>query len=149
MRTIIWMALPLAVILLILLFLHGQQPAPQAQDYTFSSKKVVSTGVPNSVIFDYEASRAPDDSVVIQQSWDTTRRVKVPKNARQYTSVYYYPDFYHATLQVHGKVVKSHNLLIESNGWLPLVAQDPVPVYFTKADVMVNGKMQLTADQIK
>jgi len=149
MRTIIWMALPLAVILLILLFLHGQQPAPQAQDYTFSSKKVVSTGVPNSVIFDYEASRAPDDSVVIQQSWDTTRRVKVPKNARQYTSVYYYPDFYHATLQVHNKVVKSQNLLIKSNGWLPLIVQNPVPVYFTKEEAISGGKMSLSLDQIR
>ena len=149
MRTIIWMALPLAVILLILLFLHGQQPAPQAQDYTFSSKKVVSTGVPNSVIFDYEASRAPDDSVVIQQSWDTTRRVKVPKNARQYTSVYYYPDFYHATLQVHNKVVKSQNLLIKSNGWLPLIVQNPVPVYFTREEAISGGKMSLSLDQIR
>ena len=149
MRTIIWMSLPLAVILLILLFLHGQQPAPQAQDYAFSSKKVVSTGVPNSVIFDYEASRAPDDSVVIQQSWDTTRRVKVPKNARQYTSVYYYPDFYHATLQVHNKVVKSQNLLIKSNGWLPLIVQSPVPVYFPKEEAISGGKMSLTLDQIR
>ena len=149
MRTLIWMALPLAVILLILLFLHGQQPAPQAQDYAFSSKKVVSSGVPNSVVFDYEASRSPDDSVVIQQSWDTTRRVKVPKNARQYTSVYYYPDFYHATLQVHGKVVKSHNLLIESNGWLPVIEQNPVPVYFTREEAITGGKMSLTLDQIR
>lgn len=149
MRRIIWMALPLAVILLILLFLHGQQPAPQAQDYAFSSKKVVSTGVPNSVIFDYEASRAPDDSVVIQQSWDTTRRVKVPKNARQYTSVYYYPDFYHATLQVHNKVVKSQNLLIKSNGWLPLIVQNPVPVYFPKEEAISGGKMSLSLDQIR
>jgi hypothetical protein len=149
MRTVIWMALPLAVILLILLFLHGQQPAPQAQDYAFSSKKVVSTGVPNSVIFDYEASRAPDDSVVIQQSWDTTRRVKVPKNGRQYTSVYYYPDFYHATLQVHNKTVKSQNLLIKSNGWLPLIMQHPVPVYFPKEEAISGGKISLSLDQIR
>jgi len=149
MRTLIWMALPLAVILLILLFLHGQQPAPQAQDYAFSSKKVVSSGVPNSVIFDYEASRSPDDSVVIQQSWDTTRRVRVPKNARQYTSVYYYPDFYHATLQVHNKVVKSQNLLIKSNGWLPLIVQNPVPVYFTREEAISGGKMSLSLDQIR
>jgi len=149
MRRAVWAVVPLALVFLILLFLHAQQPSPQAQDYVFNSKKTVTTGLPNSVIFNYDATRSPDDSVVIQQSWDTTRRVKVPKNAHQYTSIYYYPDFYHATLQVHGKVVKSHNLLIESNGWLPVVAQDPVPVYFTKADAMVDGKMQLTVDQIR
>ena len=149
MRRAVWATVPVALVFLILLFLHGQQPSPQAQDYVFNSKKTVTTGLPNSVIFNYDATRSPDDSVVIQQSWDTTRRVKVSKNAHQYTSIYYYPDFYHATLQVQNKVVKSYNLLIESDGWLPIVGQDPVPVYFTKADALVDGKMQLTVDQIK
>lgn len=149
MRRVAWMAIPLALVFLILLFLHGQQPSPQAQDYVFNSKKTVTSGLPNSVIFSYDASRSPDDSVVIQQSWDTTRRVRVPKTGHEYTSIYYYPDFYHATLQVHGKVVKTHNLLIESNGWLPLVEQDPVPVYFHKEEAMENGKMRLTVDQIR
>lgn len=149
LRKITWILIPLVVILGVLLYLHGQQPAPLSQDYTFTSKKVVTTGVPNSVVFDYDASRAPTDSVVIQQSWDTTRRVKVPKNGRQYTSVYYYPDFFHATLQVQGKVVKTHNLLIETNGWVPIVHHEPVPVYFTTQDVMRVGKMSLPIDKIK
>jgi hypothetical protein len=149
-RRKLWMLIPLlAIILLVLFFLHGQQPSPQPQDYAFSSRKVVTSGIPNSVIFDYDASRSPDDSVVIQQSWDTTRRVKVPRNGHQYTSVYYYPEFYHATLQVHNKIVKTHNLLIESDGWLPLVVQDPVPVYFTKADAIHGGKISITPEQIR
>jgi hypothetical protein len=139
----------LAIILLVLFFLHGQQLSPQSQDYAFSSRKVVTSGLPNSVIFDYDASRSPDDSVVIQQSWDTTRRVKVPRNGHQYTSVYYYPEFYHATLQVHNTIVKTHNLLIESDGWLPLIVQDPVPVYFTKADAIHGGKISITPEQIR
>ena len=109
----------------------------------------MTAGLPNSVIFDYDASRSPDDSVVIQQSWDTTRRVKVPKSGHQYTSMYYYPDYYHATLQVHNQVVKSHNILIQTNGWLPLVEQDPVPVYFPKEAAMEGGRIRLTVDQIK
>lgn len=148
-RKVLWIVAPLAVIPAVLLFLHGQQPSPLPQDYAFSSKKVVSVGLPNSVVFDYDASRSPEDSVVIQQSWDTTRRVKVSKNGHQYTSVYYYPDFYHATLQVQNKVVKTHNLLIETDGWLPIVDHDPVPVYFTKEEVISGGKMSLPVDQIK
>jgi hypothetical protein len=149
-RRKLWMFIPLlAIILLVLFFLHGQQPSPQSQDYAFSSRKVVTSGLPNSVIFDYDASRSPDDSVVIQQSWDTTRRVKVPRNGHQYTSVYYYPEFYHATLQVHNKIVKTHNLLIGSDGWLPLIVQDPVPVYFTKADAIHGGKISITPEQIR
>ncbi|HLZ87625.1 MAG TPA: hypothetical protein VKQ52_10305 [Puia sp.] len=148
-RKVVWMVAPLAVIMLVLLFLKGQQPPPQARDYSFSSKKTVSKGLPNSVIFDYDATRSPDDSVVIQQSWDTTRRVKVPRNGHQYTSVYYYPDFYHATLQVHGHVVKTHSLLIQTDGWLPLVEQDPVPVYFKTHEAISGGKMSLSLDQIR
>ncbi len=146
----VWLGVPILVLILaILFFLHGQQPPPQPKDFAFSSKKVITAGLPNSVIFDYDASRSPDDSVVIQQSWDTTRRVKVPKNARQYTSIYYYPDFYHATLQVHDQVVKSHDLLIQSNGWLPLIEQDPVPVYFKKEQAIHDGKISLSLDQIR
>jgi hypothetical protein len=146
----IWLAAPIVVLILaILFFLHGQQPAPQSRDYSFSSKKVVTAGIPNSVIFDYDASRSPDDSVVIQQSWDTTRRVKVPRSGHQYTSIYYYPDYYHATLQVHDQVVRAHNLLIQSNGWLPLIERDPVPVYFRKEEAIHDGKISLSLDQIR
>ena len=70
------------------------------------------------MIFDYDATRSPDDSVIIQQSWDTNLRAKVSRNDHQHTSVYYYPDFFKATLQVHNKTVKSYNLLITSDGWL-------------------------------
>ena len=149
LRKKLWLLTPLAIILFVLLYLRGQQPPPQPRDYAFSSKKAVTSGLPNSVVFDYDATRSPDDSVVIQQSWDTTRRTKVSKNDHQHTSVYYYPDFYHATLQVHNHVVKTHNLLIQSNGWLPLVEQDPVPVYFKKEEAIHNGKMSISADQIK
>jgi hypothetical protein len=146
----IWLGAPILVLILaILFFLHGQQPPPLPQDYAFSSKKTVTAGLPNSVIFDYDASRSSDDSVVIQQSWDTTRRVKVPKNGHQYTSIYYYPDFYHATLQVRNQVVKTHNLLIQSNGWLALVERDPVPVYFKKEEAIHDGKISLSLDQIR
>jgi hypothetical protein len=148
-RKLVWMAAPLAVIMLLLLFLKGQQPPPQARDYSFSSRKTVTSGLPNSVIFDYDASRSPEDSVVIQQSWDTTRRVKVPRGGHQYTSVYYYPDFYHATLQVQGHVVKTHSLLIKTDGWLPLVEQDPVPVYFKPEEAITGGKMSLSVNQIR
>ena len=148
LRKFFWFIAPLAVLSLILLFLRRKHPVPQPQDYAFSSKKVVTSGVPNSVVFDYDASRSPEDSVVIQQSWDTTRRVKVSKNGHQYTAMYYYPDFFHATLQVQNKVVKTHNLLIETNGWVPIVHHQPVPVYFKPEEAIADGKMSLPISKI-
>ena len=124
-------------------------PAIIFSDYTFSSKTVVTQGLPNSVIFNYDATKAPGDSVIIQQSWDKKLQQKVSKNQHQYTSIYYYPDYYRAKLIVNNQLVKQHNLLIRSNGWVSAVTLRPVPVYFDSVDVIKNGKMGISAQQIK
>ena len=128
----------------------NKNPAPVTDaDYTFSSKKVVTEGVPNSVIFSYDAAKAPGDSVIIQQSWDKTLRQKVSKWDKQHTSIYYYPDYYRAKLIVNNKIVKQHDLLIKSDGWMGAVTLKPVPVYFDSSEVMRGGKMKLNVAQIQ
>ena len=140
-----------AVVLLAAIVIYiDERPGPLTKsDYTFTSKKVVSEGLPNSVIFNFDATKSPFDTVVIQQSWDPQLQVKVSKYQHQHTSIYYYPDYYKAKLIVGGKIVSMHRLLIKSNGWLPIVAQDPVPVYFSKADAMADGKLSLSVDKIQ
>ncbi len=119
------------------------------EDYSFSSKKVISIGVPNSVIFDYDATKAPTDIVIIQQSWDSRLQTKVPKDQRQHTSIYYFPDFYKAKLIIGNEIVKEHELFIKSDGWLTAVDVTPVPVYFKKEDAIANGLLSLTIEKIK
>jgi hypothetical protein len=131
------------------LSINKNPPPIVDSDYTFSSKKVVTQGLPNSVIFNYDASKAPGDSVIIQQSWDKELRQKVSKLDKQHTSIYYYPDYYRAKLIVNNKIVKQHDLLIKSNGWLGVVTLSPVPVYFDSVDVMKDGKMALDVAQIQ
>ncbi|WP_295798231.1 hypothetical protein [Mucilaginibacter sp.] len=126
-----------------------KQPVINNGDYKFSSRTVVTAGLPNSVIFNFDATKSPYDSVVIQQSWDKHRQDKVSKNDHQHTSIYYYPDYYKARLIVGGKSVSVHKLLIRSNGWLPMVTQSPVPVYFTKEEAIVNGKMTMPIEKIQ
>ena len=139
-----------AAILIVLIFsINKSAPKIINSDYSFSSKKVVSEGVPNSVIFNYNATKSPYDSVVIQQSWDKTLAVKVSKNQHQHTSIYYYPDYYKAKLIVGGKIVSMHRLLIKSNGWVPIVTTRPVPVYFTEEEATSNGKFGLSVNQIE
>jgi len=130
------------------LFFYSKSPL-HPDDYSFSSTKVISEGVPNSVIFDYDATQAPEDSVIIQQSWDKKLQTKVPKNKHQHTSIYYYPDFYRAKLIVAGEIVKEHSLLIKTDGWLTAVATSPVPVYFKKEEAMANGKIYLPIEKIQ
>jgi len=119
------------------------------EDYSFSSKKAISTGVPNSVIFDYDATKAPTDIVIIQQSWDSKLRTRVPKDQRQHTSIYYFPDFYKAKLIIGNEIVKEHELFIKSDGWLTAVDVSPVPVYFKKEDAIANGKLSLSVEKIE
>ena len=95
------------------------------------SSKPVTRGVPNTVIFEYDARQSNADSVFIQQSWDPKRRFMVDKNLHTYTSTYYMPGFYKAKLILNDSVVKEHDLIIESGGWMGAIAHQPAPVYVT------------------
>ncbi|WP_162996411.1 hypothetical protein [Mucilaginibacter celer] len=146
--------LTLAVLLLVIIIasrVEHPKPAPviRDSDYSFNSKTVVTSGLPNTVVFNYDARKAPYDSVAIQQSWDRHLRVNVSKNGHQHTSIYYFPDFYFAKLIVGGRIVKQHELLIKSNGWLPVVERDPVPVYYKKEDAIADGKLSLPQQRIE
>ena len=139
-------ALTIAVLIM---YIKWWSPNVAKSDYSFSSKKIVSEGVPNSVVFNFDATKSPYDSVIIQQSWDKRLQVKVSKWQHQHTSIYYLPDYYKAKLIVGGKIVSMHRLLIKSNGWLPIVMQSPVPVYFNRQDAEKDGKLGLSAEQIQ
>ncbi len=120
-----------------------------AVSYQFSSKKMVSLGLPNSVIFEYDATASPEDSIYIQQSWDSRLRALVPKDQHLHTSIYYYPGFFQAKLLAGNVIVKEHNVFIQTDGWLPLVEQEPVPVYFKKEDAIKNGQLFLSTEKLK
>ena len=112
------------------------------EQYQFSSKPLTRT-IPNSVIFTYDASASPTDSVYIQQSWDTHLRASVSKAGPTYTSIYYEPGFYQAKLIVGNRVVKEHPLLIPTNGWLATISNKPVPIYIKPTVFMEPGQMCL------
>ncbi|HXB42446.1 MAG TPA: hypothetical protein VNV85_00240, partial [Puia sp.] len=128
---------------------HKKKTAINSADFSFTSKKAISEGVPNSVIFDFDATKAPIDSVIIQQEWDTLLRYKVPKEQHHQTAIYYFPGYFQAKLVVGNQVVKEHDLLITSDGWLTLVEHQPTPIYFPKGEAISNGKLSLSIDKIK
>lgn len=133
-------------------FLSKDQNTPTPVNpsyYSFKSKKVVSVGVPNSVVFDYDASGAPYDSVYIQQDWDPSKRIKVARNQHQHTSVYYYPGSFQAKLVIGNQVVQEHSLLIHTDGWLPLIQQDPIPIYLRQEEAINDGKLGLSLEKIQ
>jgi hypothetical protein len=138
-----------ALAVILLMFLNYSFPKSlSADDFSFSSRPVTS-GIPNSVVFRYDATASPTDSVFIQQSWDPSRRQRVSKNGHEYTSMYYYPGFFRAKLVIGTMVVREHDLFIPSEGWLAAVMQEPVPVYFNKSEVIRNGALGIPVAAIE
>lgn len=131
--------------------MRADQPLPKNHDqFTFTSKKIVAVGVPNTVIFNYDATAAlPSDSIFIQQTWDPRFSQQVARDQQQHTAIYYRPGFFHAKLRVNKEVVKEHSLFIQTDGWLPLVDLEPVPVYFPAEAARHQGKLGLTREQIE
>src|SRR5690606_28885216 len=84
-----------------------------------------------------------DDNVFIQQSWDTLLRQRVDPVDHTHTSIYYYPGFFQAKLVVNNNIVKEHDLYIKTTGWLPLVEQSSVPVYFKEEDAIEDGVLSV------
>ena len=144
-----WLSGALGLISLIgFIWVRTRQPPLPTTPYQFSSQPVTRT-IPNSVIFNYDASTAPTDSVYIQQSWDPTRRELVSRNGHTHTSIYYEPGFYRAKLVVGQQVVKEHLLLVPTQGWLGTITTSPVPVYLTPTDFIDGGLMRLTTATIR
>lgn len=142
----LWFLLPgILAILALAGWVYNQPTAAASGSFSFSSA-ALAKGIPNSVVFKYNAAAAGNDSVFIQQSWDVRRRFAVPANGNTYTSMYYYPGFFKAKLVVGKKIVKEHDLLISSEGWLAAVDQEPVPVYFSLREAVSNGALQVTPE---
>lgn len=82
-RIIHWLRLALPGIFLVGLgsFLLFRKTPYTPNEFRFTSNTILTQGLPNSVVFSFDASKAHDnDSVFICQSWDTRRKVLVDKN---------------------------------------------------------------------
>lgn len=132
-------------------FLWGQiSVAPiskSALDQTkFTSEKVVS-GVPNTVIFHYDVQGIGAKKFFIQQNWDHRRRFEIDPTKKEATSTYYFPGYWRAKILADTTVLKEHDLIVESAGWLMTLDRDPYPRYFLPAE-KGDGKELTVKDEI-
>lgn len=117
------------------------------KNVSFKSKPV-SFGVPNTVVFEYNAADSNADSVFIQQNWDSSRRTKVDKSQYEFTSVYYTPGYYRAKLILNDSIVKEHDLFIEADGWIGTIDYKPVPTYLSKTQIQKNDLIGFSEKEI-
>ncbi len=113
--------------------------------FKFSSIRMVTDGVPNSVVFNYDAAAA-NGPVFIAQTWDLQRKVAVSKSKHHHSAIYYYPGHFRAQLIAGDQVLKQHELMITSGGWIAMVEREEgTPLYFRKDDVLNSNGIQVDA----
>ncbi|MES2797439.1 MAG: hypothetical protein V4683_15820 [Bacteroidota bacterium] len=94
----------------------------------FTSKLIID-GVPTTVIFNYNAKNSNADSIFIQQSWDKNQRARVEKSGNTFTCTYYEPGYHKAKLILNDSIVKQHDLLIKTQGWIATIDKNPIPIF--------------------
>jgi hypothetical protein len=109
------------------------------RDVIFKSRPLAA-GLPNSVVFNVDLKGIRSDDIVIQQSWDSTRTIRLKPGQTEATGIYYDPGYFRAKLIVDKKVIKEHDLFIRSDEWMATIDHEPVPTYVKKEDILqTNG----------
>jgi hypothetical protein len=148
-------ALPVLALLLvgfITINFFSRKTKHSASNFTFSSKTMLTEGLPNSVVFDYDASAASDkDSVFIAQNWDTRRKTLVNKNDKHHSSIYYYPGYFRAKLMIGNDILREHDIQIKTDGWLGLIEADwgKEPLYFKKEEITRGNEIVIDKELVK
>ena len=123
-------------------FIHITGPTPALR---FESRST-SDDLPNSVVFDYDATPLHPKDVMIQQNWDIRRREKVNPNGDKHTSIYYYPGYFMAKLVVDGEIRKESEVFITTKGWKGIVGHNPLPIYLSPEESKDDsGHLGITA----
>ncbi|UZR97030.1 hypothetical protein [Chondrinema litorale] len=151
--------LPLAVVVTLLLtgFLYWSFTKEDSKSslqingpFNFAANKTVSSGVPNSVIFDYDVANIKADSFFIQQSWNAQNKEAINPEGKHFSSIYYYPGFHKAKLIANDSILKVHRIHITTDGWKAYTAHSDyqdIP-YYLDDDLIKDGMLQASEKQI-
>jgi len=121
------------------------------QKVAFKARKIVSSGVPNTVVFEYDISKARFDSAFIQHTWDKRLRAKITRENHFQTFIYYVPGFHKAKLMLNDKVVKEENVMITTSGWEGMVSlgtSGAQPIYIPKQDIFNKDGLHITREKL-
>jgi hypothetical protein len=154
LRNIIyWIAIIvlLSIVIVWLAFPGSFHPKYDPGSIVFKSRKNLTSGVPNTVVFEYDISKAEFDSAFIQHTWDRRIRERVTKENNTQTFIYYYPGYHTAKLTLDTTVVKQERVNISTDGWVALVDNNipgQVPLYISKKDIISNGSLYVGRELI-
>lgn len=112
----------------------------------FSVEKTVTSGIPNTVIFNYDLSNVEADSFFIQQTWNDFHKEAIDPNGEAFSSIYYESGYHRAKLVANDSVIAMQPIHILSDGWEPHVYysyKDREPIDFKNESFVANGQLHL------
>lgn len=101
----------------------------------FGSDKTLASGVPNTVMFNFDLQHVVADSFSIQQSWNDRIRTTITAEDNYYASVYYTPGFHRAKLIANDSIIATTRIHLVTDDWFPYMRWDygnPMPIYLDK-----------------
>ncbi len=141
-----------AIMTLVFISIYSMTGNAVTKEYDFSkvqfSSRPITTGLPNSVVFDIDLDNIDSDSIHIQQFWDPSKTVLLKPGQKQATGIYYYPGYFRSKLLVDGQIIREHDLFITSDGWAATVDYEPVPKYIEKSKFS-NGQLSFSSDVLE
>lgn len=127
---------------------HKEVTDYKSEDFVFTSRQV-SEGIPNSVVFEYQATAAEEDAKIeIQQDWDRKKRLIIDKNDSIATSIYYHPGFFKSKLVVDDTIVREDDVFITTDDWLGMIERDSVPIYLKKEEIYADGLLSIDNETV-
>ncbi len=126
----------------------------ETKDVLFKSRPLAE-GLPNSVVFNVDLKNIKSNDIIIQQSWDSTRTVRLKTGQTEATAIYYVPGYFRAKLIVDKKIIKEHDLFIRSTGsdWMATIDNNPdPPTYLKENELILDNGMNVSTpvlDKIK
>lgn len=108
--------------------------------------KYTSKGLPNTVIFSFDMDGIKPEKLIIQESWDSTKRIQVNPGQQTATSVYYYPGYFKSKLIADGEIIKEKDIYIETDGWIAAIRKDGKPRYINGLGLLTGNKLGINPD---
>lgn len=121
-------------------------------DIDFNAKKTEYTGVPTTVVFNYNVSNVVADSFSFQQSWNDNFRVPVDPEGKAISSIYYESGYHRAKLFANNTKIAELPIHILSEGWEPHLYysdREKVPIYFPADKITGNGELHISRELLE
>jgi hypothetical protein len=118
----------------------------------FTAEKTVYKGVPTTVVFNYDISGVEAENFYFNQSWNGYHKVKIDKESKVYTNIYYESGYHRARILADDSKVAMLPIHILSDGWEPHIYysyKDKVPIDFKGEDYINKGVLNINESLLR